>query len=167
MSWRPKITGTYIWAPSIYINQLIKAAIGPAFRPDLTTNDKLKQQQEESGGLSVDNTSAENHCTIFTIAESPLDENLIFAGTDDGNLQITNDAGKYMGERFFIIVRLQEFHVQTWVSSIEPSHFSKDILYATFDNHMYGDHKTYLGKSTDGGKTWTMMKSPGIHRLCS
>jgi hypothetical protein len=54
---------------------------------DLTTNDKKKQQQEESGGLSADNTSAENHCTIFSIAESPLDENIVWAGTDDGNLQ--------------------------------------------------------------------------------
>ncbi len=126
--------------------------------PDLTTNDKLKQQQDSSGGLSADNTSAENHCTIFTIAESPLDESLIFAGTDDGNLQISNDAGKTW-------VNVSHNYVaagipaQTWVSSIEPSHFNKDILYATFDNHMYGDHKTYLGKSIDGGKTWTMIKS--------
>ena len=62
--------------------------------PDLTTNDKRKQEQEKSGGLSADNTSAENHCTIFTIAESPLDENMIWAGTDDGNLQVTTDGGK-------------------------------------------------------------------------
>lgn len=48
--------------------------------PDLTTNDKKKQEQENSGGLSADNTSAENHCTIFTIAESPLDENQIWVG---------------------------------------------------------------------------------------
>ena len=62
--------------------------------PDLTTNDPAKQKQEESGGLSLDNSSAENHCTIFTIAESPLDEKIIWAGTDDGNLQLTRDGGK-------------------------------------------------------------------------
>jgi photosystem II stability/assembly factor-like uncharacterized protein len=56
---------------------------------DLTTNDKLKQQQESSGGISADVTSAENHCTIFSIAESPLDENLVWVGTDDGNMQVT------------------------------------------------------------------------------
>ncbi|HEX5669474.1 MAG TPA: hypothetical protein VFX73_11760, partial [Chitinophagaceae bacterium] len=61
---------------------------------DLTTNDKLKQQQESSGGISADVTSAENHCTIFSIAESPLDENLVWVGTDDGNLQVTADGGK-------------------------------------------------------------------------
>ncbi|MEY3432607.1 MAG: hypothetical protein RL131_543 [Bacteroidota bacterium] len=121
--------------------------------PDLTTNDKKKQEQENSGGLSADNTSAENHTTIFTIAESPLDENLIFVGTDDGNLQITVDGGKSWQNVSQQIARAG-IPAQTWVSSIEPSRFNKNTMYATFDNHMYGDHKTYAAKSTDGGKTW-------------
>ena len=62
--------------------------------PDLTTNDPNKLKQEESGGLTNDNTSAENHCTIFTIAESPMDEKMIWVGTDDGNLQVSTDGGK-------------------------------------------------------------------------
>src|SRR5262249_59808723 len=62
--------------------------------PDLTTNDPNKLKQEESGGLSVDNSSAENHCTIFTISESPKNASVIWAGTDDGNLQLTRDGGK-------------------------------------------------------------------------
>ena len=62
--------------------------------PDLTTNDPNKQNQEDSGGLSMDNSGAENHTTIFTIAESPLDENTIWVGTDDGNIQVTTDGGK-------------------------------------------------------------------------
>jgi photosystem II stability/assembly factor-like uncharacterized protein len=62
--------------------------------PDLTTNNPEKQKQEESGGVTVDNSSAENHCTIFTVSESPLDPNLIWVGTDDGNLQVTTDQGK-------------------------------------------------------------------------
>jgi hypothetical protein len=48
---------------------------------------------------------------------------------------------------------------QSWVSSIQPSQFDKNVVYATFENHMYGDHKTYLGKSTDMGKTWTRINS--------
>jgi photosystem II stability/assembly factor-like uncharacterized protein len=127
--------------------------------PDLTTNDKLKQQQDSSGGLSADNTSAENHCTIFTIAESPLDENMIFVGTDDGNLQVTTDGGKTWTNLSHNYAAAG-IPAQTWVSSIEPDCYSKDVVYATFDNHMYGDHKTYLGKSSDGGKTWTTIKSP-------
>ncbi len=126
--------------------------------PDLTTNDKRKQEQEKSGGLSADNTSAENHCTIFTIAESPLDENIIWVGTDDGNLQYTVDGGKTwtnVSKNY----ALSGIPAQTWVSSVEPSVFDKNVIYATFDNHMYGDHKTYAGRSTDMGKTWTMFKS--------
>jgi len=126
--------------------------------PDLTTNDKKKQQQEESGGLSADNTSAENHCTIFAIAESPLDENLIWAGTDDGNLQYTTNAGSSWTNvaKNYAAAGIP---AQTWVSSIEPSRFDKNVVYATFDNHMYGDHKTYLGKSTDMGKTWKLISN--------
>jgi photosystem II stability/assembly factor-like uncharacterized protein len=127
--------------------------------PDLTTNDKKKQKQEESGGLSADNTSAENHCTIFTIAESSLDENLIWVGTDDGNLQYSADAGKTWTNVSMNVAK-SGIAPQAWVSSIQPSQFDKDVVYATFENHMYGDHRTYLGKSTDMGKTWMRINSP-------
>src|SRR5437899_2370332 len=62
--------------------------------PDLTTNDPEKQKQEQSGGITVDNSSAEMHTTIYSISESPKDKSLIWVGTDDGNLQITRDSGK-------------------------------------------------------------------------
>jgi photosystem II stability/assembly factor-like uncharacterized protein len=123
---------------------------------DLTTNDKKKQEQEESGGLSADNTSAENHCTIFTIAESSLDENLVWVGTDDGNLQYTTDGGNTWTNVSANVAKAGIAN-QTWVSSIQPSHFDKNTVYVTFDNHMYGDHKTYLAKSSDMGKTWTRL----------
>lgn len=126
--------------------------------PDLTTNDRNKQKQEESGGLSADNTSAENHCTIFTITESPTDKNTIWVGTDDGNLQVSADGGKTWSN-LAKNYPAAGIPAQTWISSIEPSCHDKNTVYVTFDNHMYGDHKTYLGKSTDLGKTWTMIKS--------
>jgi len=129
---------------------------------DLTTNDKNKQKQEESGGLSEDNTSAENHCTIFTIAESPLDENLIWVGTDDGNLQVSTNGGASWTNVSANVAKCG-IAAQAWVSSIEPSHFDKNVVYATFENHMYGDHKTYLGKSTDMGKTWTRINSAAFN----
>jgi photosystem II stability/assembly factor-like uncharacterized protein len=126
--------------------------------PDLTTNDKRKQEQEKSGGLSMDVTSAENHCTIFTIAESPLDENIIWVGTDDGNLQYTNDAGKTW-TNVAANYAAAGIPKQTWVSSIEPSQFDANVVYATFDNHMYGDHQTYMAVSRDMGKTWKKFES--------
>ena len=126
--------------------------------PDLTTNDPNKLKQEESGGLTNDNTSAENHCTIFTIAESPLDVNMIYAGTDDGNLQLTTDGGKTwtnLAKNY----AASGVPAQTWVSSIEPSRFDKNVVYATFENHTYGDMKTYAAKSADMGKTWKMFSN--------
>jgi len=127
--------------------------------PDLTTNDKKKQEQENSGGLSADNTSAENHCTIFTIAESPLDENTIWVGTDDGNLQLTTNGGKDWTNLSANYAKTG-IPAQTWISSIEPSLFDSNTVYITLDNHMYGDHKTYLAKSADKGRTWSRLSSP-------
>ncbi|MBL7753745.1 MAG: hypothetical protein JNM44_04650 [Chitinophagaceae bacterium] len=126
--------------------------------PDLTTNDKKKQDQENSGGLSADNTSAENHCTIFTISESYLDENLIWVGTDDGQLQYTTNAGAAWVN---VTPALSKCGVaaNAWVSSIEPSHHDKNTVYVTVEHHMYGDHQTYLAKSVDLGKTWTRITS--------
>ncbi len=126
--------------------------------PDLTTNDKSMQQQDSSGGLSADNTSAENHCTIFTIAESPFDDQNIWAGTDDGNLQVTTNGGKSWTN---VAKNVADCGVaaQSWVSSIEPSRFDKRTVYATFDNHMMGDMRTYLAKTTDMGVTWHMISS--------
>ncbi len=128
--------------------------------PDLTTNDTLKQKQEESGGVTTDNSSAENHCTIFTVAESPFDGNTIFVGTDDGNLQITTDGGKTWTK---VNQNVKGIPKQTWVSSIEPSKYDKNTLYATFDNHMYGDMNTYCAKSTDMGKTWKLLNTMETH----
>jgi photosystem II stability/assembly factor-like uncharacterized protein len=153
-----KIKRTSTWGSQYLFRSNDRGANWKKISPDLTTNDKKKQQQEESGGLSADNTSAENHCTIFSIAESPLDENLVWAGTDDGNLQYTINGGSSWTNvaKNYAAAGIP---AQTWVSSIEPSRFDKNIVYATFDNHMYGDHKTYLGRSTDMGKTWKLITS--------
>lgn len=119
--------------------------------PDLTTNNKEKQKQAESGGVTVDNTSAENHCTIFSIGPSPLDENLIYVGTDDGNIQVTRDGGKTWE---ILSKNIPDVPAGTWVSRVTPSRFDRRVVYATFDNHAYGDMKTYVLRSADGGKTW-------------
>ncbi|MEO6166583.1 MAG: hypothetical protein ABIO46_04425, partial [Chitinophagales bacterium] len=127
--------------------------------PDLTTNNPDKQKQEQSGGVTVDNSSAENHCTIFTVAESPLDENQVWVGTDDGNLQLSNDAGKTWTNTAKNITGLP---ATTWVSSIEPGKFDKLLCYATFDGHATGDMNSYVYKTTDGGKSWNRLGPEGL-----
>ncbi|MEZ4926695.1 MAG: hypothetical protein R3A50_10480 [Saprospiraceae bacterium] len=127
--------------------------------PDLTTNDKEKQKQAESGGVTLDNTTAENHCTIFTIGLSPLDENLIYVGTDDGNIQMTESGGKYWK---LVSQSVEGVPAGAWVSRVTPSHFDKNVVYATFDNHAYGDMNTYAVKSTNGGKTWSLISKDKV-----
>lgn len=119
--------------------------------PDLTTNDPAKQLQEASGGLSADNSGAENHCTVFTINESPIDPNIIWAGTDDGNVQVTFDGGKSWKN---VTSNVQGVPKNTWVYFIEPSHFDKNTAYVVFDGHTRGDMKPHVMKTTDGGTTW-------------
>ncbi len=120
--------------------------------PDLSTNDPTKQNQEASGGLSVDNSGAENHTTIFTIAESPLDQNVIWVGTDDGNVQVTRDGGKTWTNTIANVFGLP---ANTWVYHIEASSLDKGTAYAVFDGHTRGDMKPYAYKTTDYGASWT------------
>ncbi|HEY3173642.1 MAG TPA: glycosyl hydrolase [Thermoanaerobaculia bacterium] len=127
--------------------------------PDLTTNDPEKQKQEESGGLTRDNSTAENHCTIFTISESPKNKNVIWAGTDDGNLQVTRDGGKGWTNVAGNVAGLPK---GTWVSRVEASPFDGATAFATFDGHMTGDMKTYVFKTTDLGKTWKSLATPDL-----
>jgi len=128
--------------------------------PDLTTNDKAKQNQEDSGGLSRDNSGAENHCTIFTIAESPLDENIVWAGTDDGNLQLTRDGGKTWTN---VVGNVPGLPKNTMVYHVEASVFGKGVAYAVFTGYQTGDMNAYVYKTTDFGATWKSLVTPDIY----
>jgi len=126
---------------------------------DLTTNDPTKQQQEESGGITIDNTTAENHCTIYTICESPLDKNIIWAGTDDGNVQITRDGGKSWTN---VVGNIADLPKNTWCSCIEASRFDAATAYAVFDGHRTGDMNIYVYKTTDFGESWLSIATEAI-----
>lgn len=128
--------------------------------PDLTTNDSTKYDTQESGGVTRDNTSAENHCTIYTIADSPLDERLIWVGTDDGNLQRTTDGGKTWMNCVQWLPR--SLPRGTWVSCVEPSRHDRQTCFVTFDNHTRGDMTPYVYRTTDLGKTWTRLQTDSV-----
>ena len=128
--------------------------------PDLTTNDSTKQDQSSSGGLSVDNSGAENHTTIFTIAESPLDENILWVGTDDGNVQVTKDGGENWSN---VTENLVGIPANTWVYHIEASVHGKGTAYAVFEGHTSGDMKPYTLKTIDYGQTWSNIISEDVH----
>ena len=119
--------------------------------PDLSTDDPEKQLQHESGGLSIDNTTAENHTTIVAIADSPKDAKVLWVGTDDGNLQVTRDSGASWTN---VVANVPQVPPWTWVSSVEPSAHDAATAFVTFDGHRLGDMRTWLFETTDFGATW-------------
>src|SRR5271167_3056590 len=120
--------------------------------PDLTTNDPEKQKQEESGGVTIDNSYAETHTTIYSISESPKDGQTIWVGTDDGNLQVMRDGGKNWTN---VVGNVPNVPKASWVTWVEASRFDAATAYAVFDRHTFGDMAPYAFKTTDYGKTWT------------
>lgn len=119
--------------------------------PDLTGNDPALRNTSNGGGLTRSNTGGENHFTIVTIAESPLNDQLIWAGTDDGKVQLTRDGGKTWTN---LKPNIANIPAKIWVSRVEASHFYEGTAYVSFDNHRYDDNKPYVFKTSDYGKTW-------------
>jgi photosystem II stability/assembly factor-like uncharacterized protein len=117
--------------------------------PDLTTNDKSKQQI--SGGLTPDNIGVEYACVVMAIAESPKEKGVIWAGTNDGLIQVTRDGGKSWTNVTKNIPGLPEWGT---VYSIDASRFNAGTAYAVFDFHQVNNRDPYAFKTTDYGKTW-------------
>jgi photosystem II stability/assembly factor-like uncharacterized protein len=164
-NWNAAITTSLYQSDRLYIgSQFLHMSndMGNTWKiisPDLTTNDKTKQNQADSGGLSADNSGAENHCTIFTIAESPKNEKVIWVGTDDGQVQLTTDGGKNWTN---LTANIAGLPLNTWCYHIEPGNFSEGTAYAIFDGHTRNDYNPYIFKTTDFGKTWKGIATPEI-----
>ena len=118
--------------------------------PDLTTNDKSKQISS-GGTIYQDNTAAEFHCTVLYIAESPIQKGVIWAGTDDGNVQLTMDGGASWKNLNNRIKGLPEF---SWVSKIHASEHNAGTAFVTVDQHRMDDFKPYIFMTKNFGKTW-------------
>ncbi len=128
--------------------------------PDLTTNDPEKQKQEQSGGVTVDNSAAEMHTTIYSISESPLAAGTIWVGTDDGNVQVTRDGGKSWTNTVAALQKGKEpLPKYSWVSWVEASRFDPATAYAAFDRHTFGDFEPYVYVTHDYGKSWQPLVS--------
>jgi photosystem II stability/assembly factor-like uncharacterized protein len=119
--------------------------------PDLTTNDPEKQKQDKSGGITTDATGAENHCTIITISPSPVRKGLIWAGTDDGMIQVTNDDGiswKITSQNIKGMPR------NGWVAQVTASSHDAGEAFAVVNDYRQGDNAAYLYRTRDYGKSW-------------
>ena len=117
--------------------------------PDLTRDDKSKQQRP-GGPISADVTGEEMYDTLSTIAVSPLNDKLIWTGSDDGLVHLTKDGGGHWSE-----VRPPQMPTWSIVTCIEPSHTEAGTAYVSADRYMWDDYKPYVYKTTDYGKHWT------------
>ena len=121
--------------------------------PDLTTNDTSKQQWA-GGPITGDNTGVETFCTIFAVAESPRQQGLIWAGSDDGLVHLTRDGGKSWTNLTKNVPGLPAFAT---VSLIEPSPFEAGTAYLVVDNHRQDDMTPYIWRTTNFGQSWTSL----------
>lgn len=122
---------------------------------DLTTNDKSKQRTS-GGQIYQDNTAAEFHCTILYIDESPVEKDVIWVGTDDGNVQLTRDGGKSWTKLNDRIKGLPDF---AWVSKIHASEHDAGTAFVTVDQHRMDDFTPHAFMTTDYGRTWTKISN--------
>lgn len=141
---------TVYHAANVLFRTTDQGAHWTAISPDLTRNDKTKQQWS-GGPITGDNTGAEYYCTISAIAESPKQAGLLWVGSDDGLVHISRDAGKNWTNVTKNIPELPEWGT---VACIEPSPFDAGTAYLVVDAHRLDDTKPYLWKTADFGKTW-------------
>ena len=132
--------------------------------PDLTTNDPEKQKQAESGGLTLDVTNAENHCTILCIAPSPLEKGVIWVSTDDGNVQLTRDGGESweLVSGKLTTGKKGMPPPATWCPHVEASKHDAATAYAVFDDHRRSNWTSYAFVTHDYGKSWKSLVTPDI-----
>jgi hypothetical protein len=126
--------------------------------PDLTTNDLEKQNQAESGGLTIDATQAENHCTILCIAPNPQRAGEIWVGTDDGRLQHTIDGGVSWVDH---AIDIKRFPMGAWIPQIHISAHDPDEVYVVVNDYRRNNWQPFLYRTNDAGDTWVRMVLEG------
>src|SRR5205085_490173 len=119
--------------------------------PDLTTNRAEWQGQDESGGLTLDVTSAEGYTTTVEIAPSARERGVVWVGTDDGRVQVTRDDAKTWTA---VERNLPGAPGHGWVTHLRAGLHADGVAYATVDDHRHGDDATYAFATADYGRTW-------------
>ncbi len=127
--------------------------------PDLTTDDPDRQRQKDSGGLTIDNSTAENNTTIYAIAESPLDPEVVWVGTDDGLVHVTSDGGTAWSK---VSDAIADLAAGAWVSSVHAGPHDRETAFVTVDDHRRGDMTPYLFRTDDLGASWISIAGDGI-----
>ncbi len=145
---------TVYYGSHVLHKSINKGASWVVISSDLTTNNPEFQKQDETGGLTLDITGAENFTTILAIAPSYKEKDVIWIGTDDGNVQLTRDGGKswtnFRG-------KIPGMPVGAWIPQIRASRYNAGEAFVVANDYRRGDFKPYIFRTTDYGKTWTSL----------
>jgi photosystem II stability/assembly factor-like uncharacterized protein len=128
-----------------------KGASWSTISPDLTTNDSIKIDQTKNGGISIDITGAENHCTILAIEPSKRNKNIIWVTTDDGQVQLTKDGGKNWVN---ISSKLTAMPKGSWLPQVKASTYNEAEAYVVANDYRRGNNTPMIFKTSDYGNTW-------------
>lgn len=120
--------------------------------PDLTTNDPEKQKQGESGGLTMDATGAENHCSILVIEPSVVEQNMLWAGSDDGRVHITKNGGATWTD---VSANIPGLPAGSWIAQIKASNKNRGEALLIANDYRRFNYTPYAYRTKDYGKTWT------------
>ncbi|HYC86236.1 MAG TPA: hypothetical protein VEB86_13480 [Chryseosolibacter sp.] len=143
--------GTIYYGSQFVHKSTDRGATWEIISPDLTTDNPEKQKQYESGGLTMDATGAENHCTILAIEPSTKEKGVLWVGTDDGNVQLSRDGGKTWAD---VTPKIAGLPRNGWVPQIKASTFDAAEAFVVINNYRQFDYKPYLLRTKDYGKTW-------------
>ncbi len=147
--------GVYLGSQFVHLSQ-DEGRTWKRISPDLTTNNREKQLGYKSGGLTTDATSAENYCTILAISPSDINPEIIWVGTDDGNVQLSRDGGKSWNS---LISAISGAPKEGWVPFILPGANNEGEAFVVINNYRKNDWKPYLFHTSDYGKSWKNLVS--------
>lgn len=119
--------------------------------PDLTTNDPEKLKQSESGGLTMDATGAENHCTILVIEPSSLEKDMLWAASDDGRVHYTQNGGAAWTE---VTSGLKGLPKRSWITQIKASNKNKGEALLVANDYRRFNYTPYVYRTKNYGKNW-------------
>jgi len=142
---------TFYYGSNVLFQSSDKGATWEPISHDLTEADPAKWLAS-GGPIFVDNSSSEVYGAVTHISESTIRRGVIWAGTDDGNIQVTVNGG---GQWTNVVSNIKGIPKGSPVSALEVSHRNENVVYAGFDRHMLDDMHPHLFKTSDGGKTWT------------
>ncbi|SOE19866.1 Uncharacterized protein SAMN06298216_0367 [Spirosomataceae bacterium TFI 002] len=151
-----KGTGALYFGSQFIHKSMDKGYTWEIISPDLTTNNKEQiKASDNSGGLTMDITSAENHNSILTIAPSTLDKNVIWVGTDDGNVQVTRDGGKTWQE---VSSKMAGLPDEAWIPQIRASTYNAGEAFVVANNYRNGGaFIPYVYRTKNYGLSWERM----------